>query len=127
VLQYPTAQLAKDPPPKFIEICWPLAGGLILACVSQYIYNELLWAPHWVMWLVFPFVVLTQRRDLGLDEQLTAILPQVILYIQFPLEGVLAYLSLKRRAHAAVALAPAAFLHLAGWFILAMLSMTIAK
>jgi hypothetical protein len=124
VIQYPTAHLEKDPPPRFIEICWPLAAGLILACVAPYLYDELLWAPHWVMWLVFPFVVLTGRRDIGLSGQLTTILPPVILYLQFPVEGVLAFLSLKRRAHAAVALAPAAFLHLAGWFILAMLSMT---
>jgi len=124
VLQYPTAQLVKDPPPKFLEICWPLAAGLILALVAQYLYDELLWAPHWVMWLVFPFVVLTQRRDIGLSGQLTTILPPVFLYLQFPVEGVITYLSLKRRAHAAVALAPALFLHLAGWFVLAMLSMT---
>jgi len=125
VLQYPTAQLEKDPPPRFIEICWPLVGGVILAFVAQYLYNELLWAPHWVMWLVFPFVVLTGRRDIGLNEQLTTILPQVILYLQFPIEGIIAYFSLTRRAHVAVALGPALFIHLAGWFILAELSMTL--
>jgi len=124
VLQYPTAQLKKDPPPRFIEICWPLAGGLILASVAPYLYDELIWAPHWVMWIIFPFVVLTGRRDLGLNEHLTTILPLVILYIQFPIEGILAYLGLSRRAPIAVALAPALFLHVAGWFVLAMLSMT---
>jgi hypothetical protein len=124
VLQYPTAQLEKDPPPKFIEICWPLAGGLILACVAPYLYSELLWAPHWVMWIVFPFVVLSGRRDLGLSGELTTILPPVILYIQFPIEGILAYLSLSRRAPVTLALAPAVFLHAAGWFVLTMLSMT---
>jgi hypothetical protein len=124
VLQYPTAQLEKDPPPRFLEICWPLAGGFILALCAPYLYSDLLWAPHWAMWIVFPFVVLTGRRDLGLNGDLTTILPQVVLYIQFPVEGILAYLSLTRRAPVAVALAPALFLHAAGWFILAMLSMT---
>jgi hypothetical protein len=124
VLQYPTAQLEKDPPPRFLEICWPLAGGFILALCAPYLYSDLLWAPHWAMWIVFPFVVLTGRRDLGLNGDLTTILPQVVLYIQFPVEGILAYLSLSRRAPVAVALAPALFLHAAGWFILAMLSMT---
>jgi hypothetical protein len=123
-LQYPTVQLEKDPPPRFIEICWPLAAGLILALVAPYLYSELLWAPHWVMWLVFPFVVLTGRRDLGLSGELTTILPQVILYIQFPIEGILAYLSLSRRAPVALALSPALFLHAAGWFVLTMLSIT---
>jgi hypothetical protein len=124
VLQYPTAQLEKDPPPKFIEICWPLAGGLILAFVAPYLYSDLLWAPNWVMWIVFPFVVLTGRRDLGLNDQVTAHLPQIILVIQFPIEGILAYLSLTRRAHVTVALVPALLIHAAGLFILAMLSMT---
>lgn len=123
-LQYPTVELEKDPPPRFIEICWPLAAGLILAFVAPYLYSDLLWAPHWVMWVVFPFVVLTGRRDLGLNGQLTTILPQVILIIQFPIEGILAYLSLSRRASVAVALGPALFLHAAGWFVLTMLSMT---
>jgi hypothetical protein len=126
-LRYPTAQLKKDPPPKFIEICWPLAGGLILAFAAPYLYNELLWTPHWMMWVVFPFVVLTGRRDLGISDQLTTVLPQVILYIQFPVEGIVAYLSLSRRAPVAVALAPALFLHAAGWFILTLLSMSISK
>jgi hypothetical protein len=76
------------------------------------------------MWVVFPFVVLTGRRDLGLSGELTTILPQVILYIQFPIEGTLAYLSLSRRSPVAVAFAPALFLHAAGWFVLTMLSMT---
>ena len=125
VIRYPTAHLEKDPPPKFIEICWPLAGGLILAFLAPYLYSELLWAPHWAMWIVFPFVVLTGRRDLGLTGQLTTILPQVILYVQFPIEGILAYLSLSRRAPVAVAVAPALFLHAAGWFVLTMLSITI--
>jgi hypothetical protein len=124
VLQYPTAQLDEDSPPRFIEICWPLVAGVILAFVSPYLYDELILAPHWVMWIVFPFVVLTGRRDLGMNEQLTTVLPHVVLYIQFPVEGILAYLSLSRRAPVAVALAPALFLHAAGWFILAMLSMT---
>ena len=76
------------------------------------------------MWIVFPFVVLTGRRDIGLSGQLTTILPPVFLYLQFPVEGILAYFSLTRRAPVAVALAPALFLHLAGWFVLAMLSIT---
>ena len=122
VLQYPTAHLEKDPPPRFIEICWPLVAGLILAFLAPSIYNDLLWAPHWVMWIVFPFVVLAGRRDLGLNDQLTTILPQVILYVQFPIEGVLAYLSLTRRSPVGVALAPAIFFHAAGWFILTLLA-----
>jgi hypothetical protein len=122
VIQYPTAQLDEEPPPKFLEICWPLAGGLLLAALAPILQSELLYVPHWVMWIVFPFVVLTGRRDLGLNEQLTSTLPMVILYVQFPIEGLLTFLSLSRRAQVAVALAPAFFLHAGGFFILLLLN-----
>lgn len=122
VIQYPTAQLDEEPPPKFLEICWPLAGGLLLAALAPILQSELLYVPHWVMWIVFPFVVLTGRRDLGLNEQLTNFLPMVILYIQFPIEGLLTFFSLSRRAPVAVALAPAFFLHVGGFFILLLLN-----
>ncbi|MGA2651655.1 MAG: hypothetical protein ABSF28_14075 [Terracidiphilus sp.] len=121
-LQYPTVQREKDTPPPFLEVCWPLAGGLILAFVAPYLYSDLLWAPHWMMWIVFPFVVLAGRRDLGLNDQLTAMLPQIILVIQFPIDGILGYVGLTRRAPVLVAFAPALILHAAGWFILTMLS-----
>jgi hypothetical protein len=122
VIQYPTAQLDEERPPRFLEICWPLAGGLILAFVAPFLYDELLWAPHWMMWLVFPFVVLTGRRDLGLNEYLPNLLPTAILYAQFPIEGLLAYWSLSRRNSVAVALAPAIFIHASGWFVLTLLN-----
>jgi len=123
VLMYPTVDLEKDPPPKFIEICWPLAGGLILGFLAPMIQSELIFAPRWLMWLVFPFVMLSGRRDLGLPEALTILLPTAILYLQFPLEGLLTYFSLTRHAPVAVALAPAFFIHAGGFFILLMLSM----
>lgn len=123
-LQYPTAELEQDPTPKFLDICWPLAGGLILALVAPYLYDDLQLAPHWVMWVVFPFVVLTRRHDFGLSDQLTNTLPQIILLAQFPIDGILAYLSLRRRAPVSIALTPALGIHATGWFILTMLSMS---
>ncbi|MGA2216609.1 MAG: hypothetical protein ABSG51_00885 [Terracidiphilus sp.] len=123
VLMYPTVE--KDPPPKFIEICWPLVGGLILAFVAPMIQSDLMFAPRWLMWLVFPFVMLTGRRDLGIPEPFTILLPTAILYLQFPLEGLLTFFSLTRRAPVAVALAPAFFIHAGGFFILIMLSIYI--
>jgi len=114
--------LEAEPLPKFVEICWPLVGGVILAFVAPFLYDELLWAPQWMMWLVFPFVVLTGRRDLGLNEYLPNLLPTAILYAQFPLEGLLVFWSLSRRAPVAVALGPAIFIHTGGWFVLTLLN-----
>lgn len=118
VIHYPSAHLDKGPPPKFLEISWPLVAGVILAFMAPTLQNELVYAPQWAMWLVFPFVVLTGRRDLGISPEITDILPTVILFTQFPIEGVLAFWSLSRRAPLAVALAPAMFLHFGGLFVL---------
>jgi hypothetical protein len=118
VIRYPTADLDKGPPPKFIQICWPLVAGLILAFMAPTLQSDLLHAPRWAMWIVFPFVELAGRRDFGIPPLVTDTLPALILFIQFPIEGLLAFRSLGRRSSVAVALAPAFFLHAGGFFVL---------
>jgi hypothetical protein len=118
VIHYPTARLEKGPPPKFIAICWPLVGGVILAFMAPTLQSDLLYAPEWAMWLVFPFVVLTGRHDLGIPPLVIDVLPTAILFLQFPVEGLLAFGGLKRRAPIAAALAPAFFLHVGGFFVI---------
>ncbi|MGA9673518.1 MAG: hypothetical protein WBQ94_30280 [Terracidiphilus sp.] len=118
MIHYPTAHLDKGPPPKFIAICWPLVAGVILAVMAPTLQSDLLYGPQWAMWLTFPFVVLTGRRDLGIPPLVTDTLPTAILFLQFPLEGLLAFEGLKRRAPIAAALAPAFFLHVGGFFVL---------
>ncbi len=117
VIHYPIAHLDKGPPPKFIAICWPLVGGVILAFMAPTLQSDLLHAPEWAMWLTFPFVVLTGRRDLGIPPLVTDVLPTAILFLQFPVEGLLAFGGLKNRAPLAGALAPAFFIHVGGLFV----------
>jgi hypothetical protein len=118
VIHYPSAHLDQGPPPKFIAICWPLVAGVILAFMAPTLQTDLLAAPRWAMWIVFPFVELTGRRDFGIPPLVTDTLPTLILFIQFPIEGLLAFMSLSRRAPILVALAPTFFLHVGGFFVL---------
>ena len=51
----------------------------------------------WAMNIVFPFVVLAGRPELHLSGALAHYLPLVMLYAQFPLDGLIARKVLKRK------------------------------
>ena len=70
---------------------WPVAAGIAVACVAPELREtlNLLFKP-WGESLVFPFVVLLERPELHLHGTLAAALPHLMLYAEFPLEGLLA-------------------------------------
>jgi len=106
---------------RYSTVIWPFIGGLILCiCASQ------LWAivtdlNQWVSWLVFPLVVLAQRPEFGLNWELGGYLPQILLFLQFPAEGLWVTLNLRLRGRLTFAFAPLIFLHLAGAFVIFLL------
>jgi hypothetical protein len=70
---------------------WPVAVGLIVSFMApqlKEILNQLFYP--WGMGLVFPFVVLSGRPELHLGSHLAATVPQIMLYVEWPLEGLLA-------------------------------------
>jgi hypothetical protein len=75
---------------------WPIAVGLLLALFAPALCAFLTRSHPWGMWLVFPFALLAHRPELDVNDQIARILPQVILYAQFPLEGLLAIMVLRR-------------------------------
>ena len=70
---------------------WPVAVGIAAACVAPELREmlNLLFKP-WGESLVFPFVVLLERPELHLHGVLATALPHLMLYAEFPLEGLLA-------------------------------------
>jgi hypothetical protein len=75
---------------------WPIGVGLLLAVFAPALGAFLSrWHP-WGMWLVFPFALLAHRPEMAMNDRIAHILPQVILYAQFPLEGLLARMVLRR-------------------------------
>jgi len=123
--QYETAGKAEVPTPGYLEICWPLVAGLILGYLSPYFHDLLANDDRWVTWVVFPFVELAGRHDLRLSPEMSRTLPWLILYLQFPLEGLLTMWNLRRRASLAFAVALTMSLHAAGAFALWLLSLTL--
>ena len=76
---------------------WPVAVGMLLACVAPDIRALLVPYRPWGMWIVFPFVALARRPELQFNSTLSGIIPIFMLYAQFPIEGLLARMALKKR------------------------------
>jgi hypothetical protein len=74
---------------------WPVGVGLFLSIISPLLRQSAeSWGP-WGATLLFPFVVLAERPELQVGP-ITHYLPTVMLYLQFPIEGLLARIILRR-------------------------------
>jgi hypothetical protein len=75
---------------KQLATFWPFAVGLGLAFIAPQLHTIVAtWQP-WGMWVAFPFVVLTSRPELHLSNQAAIQLQHILIYAQFPLEGLIA-------------------------------------
>lgn len=75
---------------------WPVAVGIALGFLAPQLHAILDRFEPWGMWLVFPFAVLACRPEFHVASQ-SGSLPMLILYAQFPIEGMVARLALGRR------------------------------
>lgn len=76
---------------------WPLWAGMVVGVLGPAIAFAAQALGPWCMALVFPFVVLAQRPEIQVGP-ITHILPNLMLYTQFPIEGWLAYRILRQHA-----------------------------
>lgn len=106
---------------RFSTAIWPFIGGLILCICASQLWDIASDLNPWVSWLVFPFVVLTERPEFGLSWELGGHLPLIVLFLQFPAEGLWVTLNLRLRGRLTFAFAPLIFLHLAGAFVIFLL------
>lgn len=96
----------------------PLAVGIALGSLAPAIYAlAALWDP-WGLRVVFPFVQLVGLREFGISHELARMLPQLMLYLQFPLEGLLVASNLRRGMKLGAALGPIPGLHFAAGLVL---------
>lgn len=106
---------------KSLTAIWPFVLGLILAMVAPVLRGLLSGVSQWAAWFAFPLVFLVERPEFGLRWDLGGDLPQIVLFLQFPLEGLWATLNLRLRGSMSFAFAPLVFLHLVGAFVLFLL------
>jgi hypothetical protein len=76
---------------------WPIAAGLVLGLMAPQLSALMARFEPWGMGLVFPFAVLAGRPELQTGNPLISNLPLLVLYAQFPLEGLVVRLLLGRR------------------------------
>jgi hypothetical protein len=69
---------------------WPVIIGVALAFLAPALSEVLSIFQPWGMGIVFPFVVLSGRPELHLGGSIFGDIPHVMLYAQFPIEGLLA-------------------------------------
>ncbi len=107
---------------KSLKSYWPLAAGLCLAAISPLLRNVVSrWQP-WGMALTFPFVVLAARPELHLTGVNALSLQQAMIYVQFPVEGLVARWAIKQRVTFSGVAGQLFFLHLFGAVDLVLLS-----
>jgi len=107
---------------RFLGGLWPLAVGLALACLAPLASELLAPSTSLGMAIVFPFVVLTQRPELHLTGTMAAMLPQFMLYAQFPIEGLLARSATKGHVTLPAVVMRVASLHLLAGALLLLIS-----
>jgi len=74
---------------------WPVWLGILLGLLGPAIQFVAEMVGPWCMALIYPFVVLAQRPEIQVGP-ITHWLPGIMLYVQFPIEGLLARIVLKR-------------------------------
>lgn len=116
------SQEEEETPPTFLEICWPIVGGLILGFLTPRLLGLVSAQDPWAMWIVYPFAVLAGRPEMGFSDELTRSLPQLLVYIQFPLEGLYATLTMRRNMAFTAAMAQLFFVHFVAAFVFWLLS-----
>jgi len=112
----------KDPPPTGMAAWWPVLIGVGIDFIAQPLKLQLDSYGIWVTRAVFPFMQIFGMHELGFSDQLTQSLPQLMLYLQFPLEGAFVGFSLSRGAKLGTAIAQLVFLHLLCLFVMWLMS-----
>lgn len=108
-------------PPKYSSVIWPLLMGAALALIAPKLMDIVGEIDPWLQRAVFPYVLLAQRPEFGLNWEFSGYLPRVILFAQFPLEGLLTMFNLRRRFPLWVAIGQLIVIHLLGLFVLFLL------
>lgn len=109
-----TEAAAKEKQPALATnwINWaPLAVGIVLGFLSPQLHSlASQWEP-WGLRIVFPLVQVLGLREIGIGDELNRSLPQLMLYLQFPLEGLLVAMNLRQGRSLAMAIGPIPGLH----------------
>jgi hypothetical protein len=105
-------ELKKQRKPPQGWLTWiPVAVGVALGILAPQLRGLVAAHEPWGMRAVFPFVLVAGLHEIGLSDELARTLPQLMLFLQFPLEGLLTRFTLRRGVKARAAVGQLIFLH----------------
>lgn len=104
-----------------VAALWPLWVGILLGLMSPLIHWAAALAGPLCVNLIFPFVALAQRPEIQVGP-ITKTLPGIMLYAQFPIEGLLVRVVLKRHTQPWSVMGQVILFHFLGLMELWMLS-----
>jgi|SRR5580658_9776646 hypothetical protein len=90
---------------------WPVALGMLLGFYAPLLRDLAANSAPWAVTLLFPFSVVVGERGLNLSRDTAQGLAQFLLYAQFPLEGLLVRIMLKRRVDLVHVFSQVTFMH----------------
>ena len=114
VIDYKQSQERRHKRVQSLVSSWPIGAGILLALCAPMLSDILSAFKPWGMWLVFPFVELVARPELHMGPQFAQSAPQVMLFLQFPLEGLMAKKFLKGRVAPRAVLGQVMIYHILG-------------
>jgi hypothetical protein len=76
---------------------WPVALGVLLGAYGPLLHDIAASYAPWAATLLFPFSAVAEQRGLNFSWTMAQTLSQLMLYAQFPLDGLLARMILKHR------------------------------
>jgi hypothetical protein len=91
---------------------WPVAAGIVLGLLGPQLRDLLAPYAPWSMRLVYPFVLLASHTEIGVSPELALMLPQVMLFAQFPLEGLAVKFMLGRGVKVSAAIGQMVSVHM---------------
>lgn len=100
---------------------WPLWLGIFLGLLGPIFQDVATSIGPWCMTLVYPFVMLARRPEIQVGP-ITHVLPTAMLYAQFPIEGLLARIVLRRHVRPISVIWQVSLFHFLGLMELWMLS-----
>lgn len=121
VLDANRRRLRQEERAREIAVLWPVGAGLLVAAVAPQLQDLAAGIGPWAVMLLFPFAVLAERPEIQVGH-ITGLLPQIMLYAQFPLEGLLARIILRRGIRPLAVAGQVMLFHLLGIMELWMLS-----
>lgn len=105
--------------PTGLALWWPTLVGIGLAFAAPRLWDQVqsAWGELGAR-IVFPYLLLCSRPELGFSQELAANLSQIMLYLQFLLEGLIVTWGLARGMRLFKAVGQVLFLQGLGFFVL---------